>query len=242
MRILKIDPKSKSVTEMHIEPSWEAASEVIGGGLEEATRFENGDLLLVDNCGVMKHDKSFDVGAHQPFAGPGVITGKNARRDAESSLAAIQALVTFGGRVVLPKPQHIMFASLDEALAHLCQSEPSHDEGIHLHHSLIDMTDRDLDATRDDDCDEGLSPHIEMFAKSGTTELIVVPAEFPYRITSEGIRWHVPNGTKAYTLRKALEEGAPLRYHLERARIAVIRDEVLLATCRSVANEIEALK
>jgi hypothetical protein len=50
---------------------------MVGGYIEVAHRFGNGDILFVDEEGLGKDPKAWIIviGAHQPFAGNGVITG-----------------------------------------------------------------------------------------------------------------------------------------------------------------------
>lgn len=99
MRVILIDPRERSVAERDVEMTLESLHELVEGYIEVACRFHNGDVLYVNEEGLFKFAEHFDVGAHQPFAGPGVIVGpENAEgwhQDARSSLEEIKAIIRF---------------------------------------------------------------------------------------------------------------------------------------------------
>jgi hypothetical protein len=88
MRAIIIDPFKRSVMETDIDGSAGSICEALGCDvLEIAHQFETGDTLYVDESGLSRAQDAlngsedgerayaFDVGAHQPFLGKGVILG-----------------------------------------------------------------------------------------------------------------------------------------------------------------------
>ena len=126
MRAILINPAAKAITEIDVEPTLAGLETVIGGYLELATELPNGDRLFVDGNGMGKHEACFDIGAHQPFAGPGLIVGvgyealfdKTApKSDPGTTVAAALAAVTFLDAYKLPMPSFIGFASMEDLAA-----------------------------------------------------------------------------------------------------------------------------
>jgi hypothetical protein len=95
MRAILINPIDHTVKETDIIPSVSAMQEAVGGGyFELATTFANGDDLFVNEEGLALFSDYFDIGAHQPFAGPGLILSHSeasgASRPAVSSVKDIE--------------------------------------------------------------------------------------------------------------------------------------------------------
>lgn len=108
-RALFIDSTAGKVTQIEVpfrgHEFLDALYKRIGCDLiEVATEFPNGDVLYVDEEGLLKEPKHFfDISAHQPFAGNGVIVGRET--DDEGTLADCQTAltdlkITFVGPVV----------------------------------------------------------------------------------------------------------------------------------------------
>src|SRR3546814_1995290 len=70
-----IDPPTKAVREAESDGSLRSLMKLVEGDIEIATQLEGGDLLYVNEEGIYTFEDYFDVGAHQVFAGPGVIIG-----------------------------------------------------------------------------------------------------------------------------------------------------------------------
>lgn len=103
MRAIFIDSTARTIEEIELpEGEAERLAEVnkrVGGGIEFATRFPNGDVLYVNGEGLYKHERFFVVlGAHQPFAGNGVIVGAEVderQSPAKTQLATVRNMVRF---------------------------------------------------------------------------------------------------------------------------------------------------
>ncbi len=77
-RALFIDAAKQTVTEIEMprHRALEKLQELANGFIECATEFPNGDVLYVNEEGLLHNPEHFfDIGAHQPFAGNGVIVG-----------------------------------------------------------------------------------------------------------------------------------------------------------------------
>jgi hypothetical protein len=78
MKAILIDVKARQVREVEIENDLDSIYQAMGVDMiEVATRLPNGDTIFVDEEGLIKGDIKgwFDVGAHQPFAGNGLVVG-----------------------------------------------------------------------------------------------------------------------------------------------------------------------
>lgn len=89
MRAIQIRPTAQTVEEIDIDMTVGSIQEAVGGGMMEiAHEFDNGDVLYVNEDGLGHGQEAlagaegrsefaayFDLGLHQPFAGPGVIVG-----------------------------------------------------------------------------------------------------------------------------------------------------------------------
>lgn len=121
IRALLIDPSFQSVREAFIDGGFESLQEAVGGSIEIAHDFPNGDVLYVDEDGLAKaHDAMsgrddasraymFDVGAHQPFAGRGVIVGaedaEGRHTDAGMAVGEVKDMVSFIAPAAASAPQ-----------------------------------------------------------------------------------------------------------------------------------------
>lgn len=120
IKAVLIDPALQSVRETFIGHGLEALQEAVGGMVEIAHEFPNGDVLYVDEEGLLKAQDAilgredaarafvFDIGAHQPFAGRGVIVGAEdedgRHTDARTSAREIIPMVSFMAPAVASAP------------------------------------------------------------------------------------------------------------------------------------------
>jgi Domain of unknown function (DUF3846) len=103
MRAIKIDSESKTISVVHIneEDKLKRMQDEVGGLIERAFEFSNGDELYVNEEGLLCSPEHFFsiAGGHQPFAGNGLIIGINHKTgesiDANSSLDEIRAKIKF---------------------------------------------------------------------------------------------------------------------------------------------------
>lgn len=111
MRAILIAPERAELSEADLDMSIDALQAAVGGLIETAHVFDNGDVLYVDENGLSlmgealqgraeaAHAFMFDIGAHQPFAGRGVIVGvedgQGRHGSAVSSLEDIAARLSF---------------------------------------------------------------------------------------------------------------------------------------------------
>jgi hypothetical protein len=99
MRAILIDVSAQALTEIEV-PDDDAAQlkalqKAVGGYLEFAVVIENGDVIFVDEEGLLKGPvvKGFAVkGAHQPFAGNGVVVGSDADGNSLPAKVSIETL------------------------------------------------------------------------------------------------------------------------------------------------------
>ena len=100
-KALHINSIERTVTEVTIEDSdsLKQLQNLVGGFIEPAGSFENGDYVFVDEEGLYKYKTFFEVkGFHQPFAGNGEVIGTTNDGDnasAETTLEELKRLVTF---------------------------------------------------------------------------------------------------------------------------------------------------
>lgn len=106
MRAIFIDSTARTIEEIELpEGEAEHLAELqkrVGGYIELATQFPNGDTLFVDEEGLFKENQQFFViiGGHQPFAGNGVIVGPEVderQSPAKTQLITIRNSVRFVG-------------------------------------------------------------------------------------------------------------------------------------------------
>jgi hypothetical protein len=109
MRAVLIDVVARSLTEIDIPENMpgqlDALHAAVGGWIEAAVGFENGDLIYVDEEGRLAHKGPiagwFAVKGSRrgPFAGNGILTGNDTAgnaRPAETPLAELEKLILFG--------------------------------------------------------------------------------------------------------------------------------------------------
>ena len=78
VRAIHINVVNRTVTEVEIEPTLSKYYELLGCDCYTlATRYDNGDGVLVDDEGLLKPQHTFFTvrGGHQPFAGNGIVLG-----------------------------------------------------------------------------------------------------------------------------------------------------------------------
>jgi hypothetical protein len=100
MRAIVIDAKKQQVYEQDIRGSLKCLQQIVGGYIELATHIDDEHDLFVDEEGLLKQPEHFFEyeGAHQPFAGNGVIVShddEGETKGAKLSLEEVRARVTF---------------------------------------------------------------------------------------------------------------------------------------------------
>lgn len=83
MKVIYINPAAKSVEIRHIKDASEIRT-LIGGFLAAATRYDNGDVLYVDDEGLLKGPRHYFwmPGIYDAMlAGPGVLVGREIETD-----------------------------------------------------------------------------------------------------------------------------------------------------------------
>jgi len=103
MKAIKLTADSMTVTEVDIPNTIEALWKEVGGYIELALRFPNGDVLYVDEEGLLKEQEHFQFWPYQQriFAGNGVIVGSDdegERQPCKSTVSEITKLGFFGDR------------------------------------------------------------------------------------------------------------------------------------------------
>jgi hypothetical protein len=113
MRVIFIDAEKRTVEDRHIDVKTtreclDAYYALIGNGcdtIEIATYLEKDDVVFVDEEGLLKQNEHFfDIGAHQPFAGNGVIVGPEVGEfatDVQISVEEVRRRVKFMSRTEL---------------------------------------------------------------------------------------------------------------------------------------------
>ena len=104
MRAIAIDPKLRTVKEVHIRHDANGSladmQAAVGGLIELATTLPNGDDVFVNDEGLFLYRDFFVIdGAHQPFAGPAIVlnhTPFGSSRPVRSTVADITNLITWG--------------------------------------------------------------------------------------------------------------------------------------------------
>lgn len=119
MRVILIDPANKTVVEAEQGTMYEDLTEAVKGMIEIAHVFQNEDVLYVNEEGLLELEEAlrgsaeieraylFDVGAHQPFAGRGIIVGEEVdgvHQSAKTSLKEIKQIIQFLVPKELVKP------------------------------------------------------------------------------------------------------------------------------------------
>jgi len=111
LRAIVIIPEEQRVEEVESDLSLNALKQAVGGSIEFAHEFENGDTLYVSEESLnMMQDAlmgrapsssayMFDIEAHQPFAGRGIIVGPETPdgrpTECKSTLAEIREIVSY---------------------------------------------------------------------------------------------------------------------------------------------------
>lgn len=105
-RVIMINAELQIITE-GVVIGLSGMQKLVGGYIERAHIFENGDELYVNEEGLLQNTNHFFVveGFHQPFAGNayviGPVTANGNNRGAVSTVEEIKALVTFRGKGVI---------------------------------------------------------------------------------------------------------------------------------------------
>jgi hypothetical protein len=86
-KILIIDPSKREVREGQVARYHPDVSKLLGGWLSGAGRFDNGDVLFVDDEGMLKPQEHFFMwdGYPNPLAGLGVVVGPEVRGSGDGS-------------------------------------------------------------------------------------------------------------------------------------------------------------
>jgi hypothetical protein len=103
MKAILIDVKNQEVREVEIEKGLRAIYDVMDVSIiTTATYLPNGDCIYCDDEGLFKVNAEsmfFDVGAHQPFIGNGLVVGTNPKTgntvNPKSTVEEIRNLVKF---------------------------------------------------------------------------------------------------------------------------------------------------
>jgi len=112
MRAILINPFEKKISEVEIQNTLEDLQVAVGDGekvlITVACELPNGDVIYVDDEGLFKPNNAYFTvdGAHQPFAGIGLVVGSTKTgnsTNARSSIAQITSMVSMLSRVQLIK-------------------------------------------------------------------------------------------------------------------------------------------
>jgi len=100
--VLVIDSAARTVTAECIPDTLEALQECVGGYIETGWQFPNGDVVFVNEEGLLQQPPGKDwfhiQGLYQPFVGNGVCIGHNEEGesvDVKTSLEDLQKLIRF---------------------------------------------------------------------------------------------------------------------------------------------------
>ena len=98
LRVIHIDTASQRIEERQIpagDGHLEALWKLVGGYIEVAARFANGDVLYVDEEGLLKEPERFFCLKHEqrPYAGNGVISRCDQEGEAASAASALTDIV-----------------------------------------------------------------------------------------------------------------------------------------------------
>lgn len=106
MRVIHIDAEAKTVEEKEIDGELRTFQSLVGGYIQTATRLANGDVLLVDEEGLLKMKLHGFMIAGYPghLIGNGVIVGSRGAdfKDAKSDLERVRKSVAFGNTALRP--------------------------------------------------------------------------------------------------------------------------------------------
>ena len=97
MKAIKIDAKLRVVSEVEIDEkdSLHGMQEIVGGLIEHAHEVKEGEDLFVNEEGLLLGFEDFFEyeGAHQPFAGNGVIVGADAEGNSVGSKLSLADVI-----------------------------------------------------------------------------------------------------------------------------------------------------
>jgi hypothetical protein len=114
MRAIVIDPIAGSVREIDTPTDYRSLQRLVGGDIEPAHQFPGGDVLYVNENGIAAAEEAlagkagaassgwFEMGLHQPFAGPGVIVGAEDDEGVHGNAATALAEVARKVRFIVP--------------------------------------------------------------------------------------------------------------------------------------------
>jgi hypothetical protein len=91
MKGIKIDAVNQMIFEVEVD-GLKGLQKEVGGYIEMATSFPNGDVLFVDEEGLLKNPEYFFEikGAYQPFGGNGIVVGTTNSGDSISAKSFIK--------------------------------------------------------------------------------------------------------------------------------------------------------
>lgn len=100
MRSILIDPINRTVAAYAVSRSLASLQAVVGGLIAFATELDTGDVLYVNDSGMLRDDPLFFTIArdHQPYAGRGLLVGPERHgvvTDVIATVEDIKALVNF---------------------------------------------------------------------------------------------------------------------------------------------------
>lgn len=127
MRSILIDPVTRTITSHIVSASVESLREAVDGSIAFATELKTGDVLYVDDCGLLKRNPSLFMiaGGRHPYAGRGVLVGPEVggiATDVHMTVQEVRQLVEFDVKVDLERLLTVRtttFKSLAEALEHM---------------------------------------------------------------------------------------------------------------------------
>lgn len=96
MRAIKIDSKKRTVTEIEIDPqeTLQDMQAAVGGCIQVAVEFPNGDVIMVNEEGLVGEQNEFfyHTDGHQPFAGDGIVVGDDGEGETAACKSTLEEL------------------------------------------------------------------------------------------------------------------------------------------------------
>ena len=113
MRAILIDPFTRSITEIEIDPTLNNMYETLGVDLITVVSIKPDHALIIDDEGFLKSKESQEyfwwAGADQPFAGRGLILGDKygENKDATMTLDQVNKCIQFVDKTNMDPEQYI---------------------------------------------------------------------------------------------------------------------------------------
>jgi len=127
MKAILIDPVTQTIAPYTVDHRLKTLQAAVGGLIAIATTLDTGDVLYVNDEGLLTDQPRFFTlaGAHQPFPGRAILVGQESLgivTDVVSTIDRIRELVSFDVHVDLDEPlkvRTVTFDSADEFLDYL---------------------------------------------------------------------------------------------------------------------------